>query len=636
MNDNINDEILALEKELKIGEFIPKKRNIWIFDSETFTEQSEYYKKNGVVGIGLLYGEHIWSDENYKSVNVDDFINWIIKKTKKESIEIGFHNLKFDFSYLIKSVISTLTPTYNKKGGLKQGEFTEFTNAFGQNFKWKVKFHNCKYEATFVDTLKVLPESAENLAKFTPYEKFTDLDFHSLPEVQNFDDAPHEWKIRIINDVKIIKHMYIQLKSLPLPNGLTTASIAFKDLRRFIGKKWGDYYGCIRDYQTWKDFKTGYKGGAVLVNPKFKNKIVKLKPENEGVFIDIKSSYPNQCVNFAQPFGLPVDKTPDTLQLLNIKAFKVKLKPNKVAILQLESDKVGHKKDIIINSDDELSFQIWENEWNIILEAYDIDYIITKQYSFNADYSIAGWFLKMNKYKRYYELIGNTGMVKITKLLNNAPTGKFGENPYTGVKRYKIETEKELSEDEKSKYCNNPKHLTNQRIRFKINFGNETVHQCTDYELSEKFSYVPMISHITSGARIQLFQTINYKDNAKYFVYSDTDSILFTNANKIEIPPQYNIGDNLGNWSVELERINYINVIREKAYRVKGYKPNSNDISVKTRISGLKPSVAELIPDKDFKIGYKTTVLKNQTTVYGNKLVDVPFELKDTYRKRGI
>lgn len=85
-----------------------------------------------------------------------------------------------------------------------------------------------------------------------------------------------------------------------------------------------------------------------------------------------------------------------------------------------------------------------------------------------------------------------------------------------------------------------------------------------------------------------------------------------------------------------MHSIHYINVIREKGYRVKGITTKTNTEKVKTRMSGLSQKIADNIPDDDFKVGYKTQILKSENTIYGTMLVETTFEIKPTYKKRGI
>lgn len=640
MNFDPQEQIELLRKKLGIDIHIPTEDNAWMFDCETFTKNSEYYKKNGHVSTNAIYGEHLWSDRNFEGITPSDFKNFLLKESKRQSITIYFHNLRFDISYLLKELINDCNIVYKKSTDkrltLKAGEFTNFVNEFGQVYFYKFRFLGCKYQVNFKDSWKLFPKSIADLAPYTPFKKFEDIDFDTIQEVKEFKEHCQDVKERIINDVAIGKYMLKKRFSTPMPKGLTSASIAMKDLRKEIGLNWDEKYGCIADYETWLNFKDSYKGGAVLVHEKHRNKPIILKGKNKGIMQDIKSSYPHQAVNYDQPYGLPVPKTDKTLQLLKVRITGIKIKKNKIPCLLIDNNGVCRKRELITENENVITFSIWENEFNFLKNnVYDIEKLeLLKEWSFQCDKTISLWFAKMFEYKYYYNLIDDKAMEEVYKLSINSALGKFGQNPYSKIKRIKLEVIGDILEENKKIQCNNEKHQDNRKIRWKTLDG--MVHECIDEEMSSTFSYVPLVSHITSGARLQLFEYINYKDNGKYFVYSDTDSVLFTHADKIELPPHHKLGNDLGNWALELYDITYINVIREKGYRVIGKNPKTKQEYVKTRMSGLPQKIADEVSNGDFKIGYKTKILKNETTEHGNALVDTTFEIKATYKKRGI
>lgn len=605
----------------------PIEKSVWVFDFETFTIGSDYYKEKGHLGVGLIYGKSLYTEDDFLSTNLNDFISFLKQLSKRQAVKIYFHNARFDMSYLLETLMKELVPVEKStKGG-----YTQFVNQFGTFYWGKFKFLNGKYLITIVDSYKLLHKGVKALAEFTPYKKLNDkLDVTKLPYVDDIKDMEPIWIEYIKNDVLIIRHMLIEWDKSGLSRGCTIASSALSDFKLKLGyHKFMEKFACIGSLGEWQKYAKSYHGGFTYANPKFKGKREYLGNGYEhglGMMLDIKSSYPNQCVNFDQPYGNPTFKTDETTTMLEIELTYIKVHKDKIPCFTLPNNKIGEKKDNISELNEKISITIWEKEWNYLKTIYDFNFEIVNQYHFNVDRTLSKWFEVMFNKRQEYKAAGNRAMEEIIKLYINSLTGKFGQNPISAGKIWKTYVDKELSEKEKLTMCNNINHTRTLELKTR---KNDFAHECVVQSTDKKFSYVPLIAHITSGARIQLFEYINYKNNNLHFRYCDTDSALFCCQDLIELPPRHTYGEKLGNWSTEMKDIYRLHVIREKAYWIE------NKEKKKIRVSGLDTESQELIKWHEFKVGYKATRLKNKRMDNGNiALIDSVFEIKGDYVRR--
>lgn len=628
-------------------------------DTETITPLNPNFKKIGHVAIGLWTA--LWIDKNNneckkQGLNETDLMEFLINKSKRQSISVGMHNLKFDLSYLTKYILENFTPNYNTNK-LKENEFKETTGVRCGVINAQIK--TGKYYLKFFDTNKLIPEKVETLGKWLNMPKLMDIDIHSLPLVNNIKDMPEVWLKRNEIDTRII--MLIHQKMLELGfKGNTIGSAVLKDFKNKIGRHLYEriYDNVFTTYDEWKIPKSTYNGGLVLYNNEEINKWQTF--ENYGIAMDINSSYPNQAVNSPNIKGKPTHiKINNGVEMIKVKIYEFKLKKNKIAWFSLRNSFNGEVK--YIKEGKLIIKWLWKKEFEALLNDYDMDYEILERIWYKTNDKLTQWFKEKFELRNKFKKENNDVMEKLLKLAMNSLTGKFGQSPICLQKKWKMLVSEEffnnlpkneliiydeqqycyqhLDKEDHEKYCKlnhriiyyHEKYCNKQHHKSLVEING--YHHCPTPVDTKRYNNVAVISNITSNARIHLMNVINNNDNPKYFKYADTDSIIFSHANKIEMPNNIygQIGDELGHWKIEHTKITDFIVLRKKGYRFKGFSEKKQLFETKTVLSGLNKKNSKMIKDEDFRIGYvkKNSKIISKTTKWGNELIETDFKIKE-------
>lgn len=234
-----------------------------------------------------------------------------------------------------------------------------------------------------------------------------------------------------------------------------------------------------------------YKGGMVVVNPKYKYRIV------TNVYkLDENSMYPHKQSTMKLPYGKPTiykDYIPSNhIKIFHITSMYGTLKHNKVGVWQDLTYK--EYTDVI---DETNSFFIFEEELNELEKWYDLTY----QFDFIYYYKAVENEGMTNFINKFYEIKCNSkGTVKLSsKIILNSSYGKLAEKINRETGKYE---------------------LTDGGY---VHFVSTGVKKDTKGVLS-----IVLGAYVTALARTDLMQKIRQtcnEDVENNFVYCDTDSI---------------------------------------------------------------------------------------------------------------
>lgn len=447
----------------------------------------------------------IGNEENIKiGNNIDDFIEYC--RNEKNST-FYFHNLKFDGEFIIYWALTHGFKHVEKKEDIENNTFTTLISDMGQFYQITIYFtkRNKKVEKiTFIDSLKIIPFSVDQIAKSfnLPISKLK-IDYN-LPREKGHILTPEENEY-IKNDVLIVAKALKVLFDEDLTK-MTQGSNALNDFKSIINKSRFNHLFPALDYDIDKDLRKSYKGGFTYLNPIYKEKDV----ENI-VNLDVNSLYPSVMYEKPLPFGEPVffegkyedDKIyPLYIQMITC---SFEIKENKIPTIQIKNNKSFFRSnEYLTSSNNEIVCLVLTNvDLDLFLEhynVYDLEYVSGWKFK-----SIKGIFTeyidKWIKRKNEATISGNKGQRTLAKLMLNALYGKFA---------------------------------TSLDVQSKIPYLGED--EIIHYEMSEKEKkdgiYLPIGSFITAYARektIRTSQAIKEYSINKYgkdmYIYSDTDSI---------------------------------------------------------------------------------------------------------------
>ena len=503
------------------------------------------------------------------SNSIDDTLKFLKELSKYTSVNVYYHNLKFDGEFWIQHLMNNGF-TYNEKLNEKNTFNTLITDT-GAFYKMTVKFNKGKNanKIHFLDSLKILPLSVEVLAKSfeLPILKGS-INYTTYRGVNHI--LTEEEKAYIINDCKIVAHCL----KMNFDQGLTRMTIASNSLHSYkelIGK--GNF---IRRFpqQTKEDdknFREAYRGGYTYVNPKFQNKDI----NKLGQTYDVNSLYPSVMYNEILPYEQPIyyegeyqynENYPLYIQCIEC---KFKLKKGYIPTIQIKNNCNFGQHEYIKESGPE-EVELWLT--NVDLEIFKEHYHIYMP-KYKCGYMFKGQKGMFKEYIAYWKHIKETstgGLRQLAKFMLNSLYGKFAQSP-NGVLKVPVLDE-------------------NGVTRLKDVEGQE-----------RETLYTPMACFITSYARritIKAFQ-----ENINRCCYADTDSIHLIGEETPNIP----IHDSLiGYWKLEC-KWEYAKFIRAKTY----IEEVNGELEVKC--AGMPKQVKKLITKKNFKTGFK--VLANDNSI---------------------
>lgn len=455
-------------------------------------------------------------------------------------MNVFFHNLKFDGSYLVYYFLHEmgLEWVYKRSNKLQAGEFTTNVNQMGQVFS--ISYNTGYGIVNFRDSLKIFTASEKTLAESyhlptlkgeIDYKKRRDVGYKPTQEEIDY----------IINDLFIISTILFKFRNEKFEKNTIASSALNEFCKMNFAPKLNNGYVSLRYFRERhpitleqdEQIRKAYAGGLCYVNPKYRGKSV-----GKGLVLDVNSMYPFVMYNNLMPYGQPIhyNGSPkyNSYYPLFVQHIKIdfKVPANVMPIIQNRYRQIIKEKARTYLTDTKgYDLDIWVT--NI-----ELDYILEKYEVFHIEY-IEGYFFKAKRggfFKKYIERFlelknkgkqeGNAFQKNFGKMYLNSLYGKMGSKIINPVMKPVIDDKGLLKYVEIDRTQNQP-------------------------------LYVPLAVFITAYGRIKLAGVIN--QNFERFCYCDTDSVHLAGE---KVPKNLKIDKmELGAWDLEFkfERAKYLN-----------------------------------------------------------------------------
>ena len=568
------------------------KKYVGDFETATWLDDETYVWAYAICEIGNI-------DNIIIGNNIDDFMDFC--RNEKNPI-IYFHNLKFDGEFILSYLFKNNFKWVKDKKERCNKSFITLISDMGLFYQIEVYFsvgNKQVNKVTFIDSLKLLPFSVEDLANTFNLEfRKLELDYDKPREIGYILNKDEEEYIK--NDVRIVaKGLELMFKNNM--TRLTIGSNALNNFKSIITENRFKYLFPKLDYNLDKDLRASYKGGFTYLNPIYKDKDI-----GEGITLDVNSLYPSVMYNRPLPFGDPIffegKYVSDKVYNLYIQRItcSFELKENMIPTIQIKKSIFKDNEYLKSSNNEIVALTLTNVDLKLFLEhynVYDLEYLGGWKFK-----SLTGIFTNYIDYwmnvKIESTINKNYGMRALSKLMLNSLYGKYA---------------------------------TSQDVMYKIPFlgDDEIVH----YKFSDKEKkdglYIPIGSFITSYARevtIRTSQDITNYSLEKYgidmYVYSDTDSITTTLPIE-EVEKFCKISDTkLGYWKHE-NTFTRAKFIRQKTY----LKEINNEIHI--TCAGMPKSCYSYIEWDSFKEGFSCEgKLRFSHLKGGVKLVPTLFTIK--------
>lgn len=354
--------------------------------------------------------------------NIDSFIEYC---KKQKNATFYFHNLKFDGEFIIYWALTHGFTHAEKKEDIKSNTFTTLISDMGQFYQITLYFSkgNKKVKkVTFIDSLKIIPFSVEQIAKSfnLPISKLK-IDYNEFREIGHI--LTNEEKEYIKNDVLIVAKALKTIFDEDLEK-MTQGSNALFDFKKTLSKSRYSHLFPELDLIVDNDIRNSYKGGFTYLNPIYKEKDV----ENVTI-LDINSLYPSVMREKPLPIGEPIyfegEYKEDKIYPLYIQMItcSFELKENKIPTIQLRNNQNFRPNEYLESSNNELITLVLTNvDLKLFFENYNV-----QEKTFEC-----GWKFKcmtgiFNEYidkwitrKNNATIEGNKGQRTLAKLMLNS------------------------------------------------------------------------------------------------------------------------------------------------------------------------------------------------------------------------
>jgi len=390
------------------------------FETATWLEDETYVWAWAVCEIG-----------NEENIIIDNNIESFIELCKQEKNSTWyFHNLKFDGEFIIYWALTHGFKHVEKKQDIEANTFTTLISDMGQFYQITLYFEKGNkrvIKATFIDSLKIIPFSVEQIAKSfnLPISKLT-LDYNKPRRIGHI--LTSEEREYIKNDVLIVAKALKTLFDEDLTK-MTAGSNALNNFKEILSKSKFAHLFPNLEYEIDKDLRRSYKGGFTYLNPIYKEKTV----ENVTI-LDVNSLYPSVMYEKNLPFGEPIffegEYKEDKVYNLYIQQItcSFELKPNKIPTIQIKNNLIYKGNEYLTSSNSEIECLVLTNvDLKLFLEQYDVyDLKYECGWKFKSiqgiftDY-IEKWITRKNE----ATISGNKGQRTLAKLMLNSLYGKF-------------------------------------------------------------------------------------------------------------------------------------------------------------------------------------------------------------------
>lgn len=409
---------------------------------------------------------------------------------------------------------------------------------------------NKRYEKiTFIDSLKILPFSVEEIAKSFGLQisKLT-LDYNKPRS--RYHQLTKEEQGYIKNDVLIVAQALKTLFDENLTK-MTQGSNALNNYKEIVGKRQFEYNFPLLEPDVDAQIRLSYRGGFTYLSPEFKEKEI-----GKGCVLDVNSLYPSVMYFEKLPYGNPIyfegEYKSDWIYDLYVQNFSCafEIKPNKIPTIQIKNNSSYFCKTEYLTSSknpyghlDIVNLTLTSVDLKLFFEQYNIyDLTFHDGWKFKSKTGMFKEYIdKWVKVKNEGTKTGNKGQRTRAKLMLNSLYGKLATSLKTKSKT------PFLGED-------------------------DIVHYKITKEKEKRGVYLPTGSFITAYARnktIRTSQAIMDYSIKKYgknlYVYSDTDSIHCLLSLE-ELKQFCEIDDvELGKWACE-GQFDKARFLRQKTY----------------------------------------------------------------------
>lgn len=625
--------------------------NMYVADFET-CDAEKVYTIDTLTGKAI-YEQRVWlagfknleTLESTYFTSLDDFMEAILARGDNVNTEYGFHNLKFDGSYIVPYLMKNGYTV--SEGKPSAGEFSVLVD--NRNSWYSITIQVTKRRRVLIwDTAKLFPTSLQYLPDIysTPTRKVKESkDWYEVKRPLDYEPDARDMHY-FENDLQVpaetlLKH--IDMYGLRFKK--TQASQSFYNFEQSF-KAWKWRFPPLTTEQD-TAIRLAYWGGISHVAHD------KAGKDYYGLGSwDINSSYPDKAANKKLPYGNCVaeygeGKHPDMSKFWVAEALvEFKLKPNALPCIP----KKGITEGTIVE-DKDIDTDKWldDSQGIVRLTFSNIDYqTFQESYEFRVwrwcwsmhwawkvQREIAKFVNTNNERKVKYKALYNNGKKKglpreelaeyltvsnRAKIDNNSFYGKFGEDIIKEGKTPHLETDEEGNED----------------IVWRLDRREE------QGERARK--YLPVAIAITAWGRQQLVQMANRL--GEYFVYCDTDSVHYLYEGDHLIQQAIENGEieadstKLGAWDFE----GYYT--RGRYLRAKCYMEETEDGTRLATVAGLPadPDTGQFSKSRsclnwdNFHIGHvvpaeQANKLRTVRTPTGNKLLPTGFQIK---RKDGL
>lgn len=596
---------------------------IFFADFECLTKDSEDFKKIGHTDVYLWYVKNIDDTFEQMGYDLDSFIKWTNESGKSKLIY--FHNLSYDGNFIIKWYLRNKPEQYSFLGHeLKTSNKWEFFANGNRIYSIDVKNKKWKYNSKgekikkkwtiyYRCTYNLLSSSIASLGKGFDIGKHNEetsiANFYDLGGFNMDVKIKRIYEEYIKRDVEIARLSYLNFRkvvedelhdfcyskkfkktNVSLKNTLTVGSLGYKMTKNYIYNVFGK--SIFSGYSIKKDdyifAKNWFYGGWTQFNPEIQNKMIDV----DGCVVDINSSYPTQMTKLL-PYGkLSLTKPKGKyLEYYQVEIESAIIKPEYKNLLILKKwDKDGLGRYVKYMGKGTLYY--CKDEWEIIQKVYDLEIKNITIWYAKADYLLKDFMQGIYNFKTTTKAQGHIAESNSYKILMNAIYGKqctrmqfdaiFYCKPDMKEELLKLWEKDELLELEDGEGKLRYYEIVGDSRKTIDKLGLVAIRVREVLSDKKKFTNILIGAQITSYARVQLWKAILDVGN-KYFLYSDTDSIIFNkpkkDVEKILPCDKYK----LGYWDVEAE------IVKGKILGAKRYAfINKEGNKLKFAFAGIK------------------------------------------------
>ena len=543
--------------------------------------------------------------------NINDFMDELANLSIDQTINIWFHNLKFDGEFIINYLMRNGYEWTTARIPLAK-QFTTLIGDMGQWYSIQIKFADNAHLVRIYDSLKLINFSVDEIAKsfHLPIRKLK-IDYNAHREEGHI--LTKEEIDYLSNDIEIMSMALDKLFSLGLKR-ITAGSNALHSYFDIVGEIWKRWFPILDEYED-TFIRKSYKGGWT-----YAKKDKRRKDIGEGIVLDVNSLYPSRMKYCKLPYGKGKFFTgkykKDKKYPLYVQNFECefKLKKGYLPTIQLKNNPGYMATEYIESSNgDVVELTLTNVDLEIFFEHYDVKKIIWKEgYKYHAatgmfDEYINYWLnVKINA-----EKVDDFALRAIAKLMLNSLYGKFAKRPKTRQK-YPV--------------------LENDEIKYKLG------------ELEDVGSmYIPVGTFITAYARH--YTITSAQENYDRFLYADTDSL---HLEGLELPTKLHVDKyELGAWKHEgtFKRAKYIgakcyveemvkteceliNILKEEPDNIVRVNFEKNTF-LQVTCAGMPSKIHNLVTYESFREGKIIYGKLAQKRVKGGiVLVETTFEIK--------